>query len=117
MNTKSLVLAALLVGGLAVSASALTTSAVTQIQAPAPIKVVSPTDLPRSFAGKTVRVSMIIDAAGQPHDIKVVAVQDRNLTRSLVAAVSQWQFSPARKDGLAVASTIVLPIELEEEHL
>ncbi len=117
MKTPSLVLAALLAGGLAVSASALPLTAVAPLQAPAPVKVVSPTDLPRSFAGKTVKLSMIIDADGRPHDIKVVAVSDRNLTRSLVAAVSQWRFSPARQNGVAVSTAVVLPVELEEEHL
>jgi TonB family protein len=82
--------------------------------APAPASVVSPTGLPNRYIGKTVRLTMIIDAAGQPHDIKVVSHGDAALAHKLVAAVSQWQFTPARKDGAPVSTRIELPLELVE---
>ncbi len=82
--------------------------------APAPASVVSPTGLPNRYVGATVRLTMIIDAAGRPHDIKVVSPRDAALAQKLVAAVSQWQFTPGRKDGAPVSTRIELPLELVE---
>ena len=119
MKTKNLVLAAALAGGLlSASAFATTTAAHNQtisalkFEAPAPAKVVSPAGLPRSAENSTVMLTMTIDASGQAHDIKVVSRGDKELSQSLVTAVSQWTFTPARKDGAAVSSKVMLPLQL-----
>lgn len=121
MKTKYIVLATALLGGLlSASAFATTTAAHNQtiaalrFDAPVPARIVHPTDLPNSAKGATVMLSLTIDAAGQPHDIRIVSRGDRELTKSLVSAVSQWQFTPARKDGTAVTVKVLLPIELVE---
>ena len=122
MKTKSIVLATALLGGLLLSTSAIaaTTAAYDAATAalkfvnPAPAKVVAPIDLPRTFEGATVMVSMIIDESGQPRDVKVVSTRDRQLTKQLVAAVSQWQFTPARKNGTPVATKVLMPLEVVE---
>lgn len=121
MKSKHIVLASALLGGLlSVPAFATTTAAHSQaiaalkFDAPAPAKVVSPTGLPRSHEGATVMLSLTIDAAGQPHNIRIVSRGDQELTRSLVAAVSQWQFTPGRQNGTPVATKVLLPIQLVE---
>lgn len=114
MKTKSLVLAATLLGGLFVSTRALAQTAPATFVAPAPAKVVSPVDLPNSLKGTTVTLQMTIDAAGQAHDIKVMSSGDRAATRNLVSAVSRWQFTPARFNGVPVSTKVTLPIVLQE---
>jgi protein TonB len=122
MKSKSIVLATAILGGLLLSTSAFaaTTTAHDAATAglkfvnPAPAKVVSPTNLPRTFEGATVMVSMVIDETGQPRDIKVVSTRDRQLTKHLVSAVAQWQFTPARKNGTPVATKVLMPIEVVE---
>lgn len=119
MKTKHIVLATALLGGLLCSTAFATTPAAhrqtvaaLKIEAPVPARVVSPTGLPRRAEGSTVTLSLTIDAAGQPHDVKVVWGGDREVSRSVVSAVSQWSFTPARKNGVAVSSRVLLPLEL-----
>jgi TonB family protein len=117
-TSQTLLSAALFVGLLSVSAFATTPAAHSQtvaamkFEVPVPASVVSPTGVPLGYEGKTVRISLTIDAAGQPHDIRVISVNDRVLTNSLVAAVSQWRFTPCRANGVAVSTKVVLPLEL-----
>ncbi len=121
MKNRNILLAAALAGGL-LSASAYATTAAAhhqstaalKIEAPVPVRIVSPERLPRSAAGSIVTLSLTIDADGRPHDIKVVSRGDHGLTKSLQAAVSQWQFAPARRDGVAVPVKVLLPLELIE---
>ena len=123
MNLKKIILSAALLGGV-LSASAFATTAdaharvVTKaavFEAPALAKMVSPTGLSRRH-GATVTVSLTVDANGQPGNIKVTSRDDQALTSSLVAAVSKWQFTPAKKNGVAVPSKVVLPLELVESN-
>ena len=122
MNSKKLLaLSAIVFGGVVSSAFATTASSHANVakavafEAPVVEKVVSPTGLSSTLKGSTVTLSMTIDDKGQPSDIRVSG-NDRKLTRSMVAAVSQWQFAPAKKNGVAVPSRIVLPVELTEER-
>ena len=117
-TSHSLVSTVVFAGLLSVSAFATTPAAHRQATAalkfekPAPATVVSPTELPPSFEGRTVDVSLTIDAAGQPHDVKVVSTNNKSLRKSLVAAISQWSFKPARKNGVPVSTKVLLPVEL-----
>ena len=120
MNSKKiLTLSAILLGGVISSAFATTAASHVNVakavafEAPVLEKVVSPTGLSRRHEGATVTVTMNVDDKGQPSNISV-AGNDAKLTRSLVTAVSQWQFTPAKKNGVAVPSKIVLPVELVE---
>lgn len=124
MNLKRLLLSAALLGGV-LSTSALATTAdahavVTnsvRFEAPAIAKLVSPVGLSRRHEGTTVRLAFTIDAAGQPHDIRVVSPSnDPALTRQLVPAVAQWQFTPAKKNGVAVATKVVVPVQLVDSN-
>ena len=118
MKIKSLLATAALLGVMSTSAFALTTVATPgkvaapSLEKPALTKVVNPTNLPRSFMGETVMLNFTVDAQGRAHDINVMWQSDPALRRSLIEAVSQWQFTPARKDGRAVATRVTLPVEL-----
>ncbi len=118
MKIKSLIATAALLGVMSTSAFALTTvatpgKAAASLEKPALTKVVNPTKLPRSFMGETVMLNFTVDAQGRAHDINVMWQSDSALRRSLIEAVSQWEFTPARKDGLAVPTRVSLPVELK----
>jgi len=120
MNSKNILLAATLAGGLlssaVVSSAAVVLSDLTinssGYTAPTPVKVVSPTGISRRFEGQTVRLRLTVDESGRPRNIALVSGDDQNLVKHLLPAVAQWQFAPAKKDGRAVAAQIELPIEL-----
>jgi protein TonB len=114
MNSRQLLLASALLGGLLASTSAATRVAPADYTAPVPATVVAPTGLPRSHLGAIVTLRLNVDAAGQPGNIQVLAQRDPALKQRLVAAVAQWQFSPARQNGVAVGTTIELPLQLQE---
>lgn len=119
MKLKSIIAAAALLGVMSTSAFALTTvaapgkAAAPSLEKPVLAKVVNPTKLPLSFLDKTVTLNFTVDAQGRAHDINVMWQADSALRRSLVAAVSQWQFTPARKNGQAVAARVTLPVQLK----
>ena len=79
---------------------------------PAIAKVVSPTGLPQRYEGETVNVSLTVDAMGQPRHIRVLNTADATLTKSVTAAVSQWQFTPVQKNGVPVSTKVLLPLKL-----
>ena len=121
MKMKSVVLSAAILGGLfSVTSFANvivpTGSDPVKFEAPVPVKVVNPTGLLRSHAGETVTLTLTIDAAGQPHDIRLMQGNDRNLTARLLPAVAQWKFAPAKKNGVPVPAKIVLPVQLLDDR-
>lgn len=121
MKIKSIVLATAVLGGL-LSASSFASVVPTvnpatfseKFQAPAPAKVVHPTGLLREHIGAVVTLSLTIDAAGQPHDIKIVSPVDRNLKKQLLPVLSQWKFTPALQNGTPVSTKVLLPVQLLE---
>lgn len=115
MKTKLILAAALAGGVLSTPAFAYEKSApseVAQLAAPVVAKIVHPTGLSRRNDGATVRVALSLDENGKPSDIRVLSNNDRNLRESLVPAVAQWEFIPARVNGKAVPSRVELPIKL-----
>lgn len=60
----------------------------------------------------TVLVRAQVDASGKPTEVDVArSSRSRDLDRAAVAAVKQWTFEPAIRDGKAVASTVQVPVE------
>ncbi len=120
MNSKKILLAAALVGGLlssaVVSSAAVVLSDLTLRSAkdsmPALVKIVHPTGIFPSHRGEVVRLSLTIDETGLPHNVRFVSGRDPNLVQRLLPAVTQWKFTPAVKNGRAVAMEVVLPIQL-----
>jgi TonB family protein len=115
MKIQSAIATAALLGVLS-SASALTTVAPAtpvKYEAAVPDQVVAPVLLPHSHEGNTVNLAMTIDASGKPRNVRVLAGGDQSAYKHIIATVSKWQFKPARKDGVAVSSKVVLPLEVQ----
>ena len=110
MKIQSVIATAALLGVLS-SASALTTTAVS-FEAPVPIKTIQPIELPSSHRGSEVSLSLTVDATGKPSNVRVANVRDQAAYQRIIATVSQWQFAPARKNGVAVPAKIQLPLEV-----
>jgi eukaryotic-like serine/threonine-protein kinase len=51
----------------------------------------------------TVAVSLVVDAQGQPSDMKVVESAGQILDNAVMKSVSGWRFQPAMKDGVKVS--------------
>jgi protein TonB len=110
MKIQSVIATAALLGVLS-SASALTTTAVS-FEAPVPVKTIQPIELPSSHRGSEVSLSLTIDATGKPSNVRVANVSDQAAYKRIIATVSQWQFAPARKNGVAVPAKVQLPLEV-----
>jgi serine/threonine-protein kinase len=50
-----------------------------------------------------VGISLVVDAQGQPSDLKVVESAGQVLDEAVLKAVSTWRFQPAMKDGVKVS--------------
>jgi protein TonB len=73
-----------------------------------------PTAALRSREEGTVMVRVDIDAGGLPMRVEVErSSRSRVLDRAAVEAVGQWRFKPAIVQGVAVESSLVVPISFE----
>jgi hypothetical protein len=123
MNIKNLLHAAALASGLFsasfASASPAKDNAVSSntesYSAPTPLKIVTPSGIPRRFQNETIRLSLTVDAMGRPRNIHLLSERDPALARHLLPVVAQWTFTPAIRNGRPVSSDIVLPIELVDQ--
>jgi periplasmic protein TonB len=59
----------------------------------------------------SVIIGLVVSSKGLPKDPYVVKGLDKVLDQSAVDAVKEWRFSPAQKDGKAVAVRISVQIE------
>jgi TonB family protein len=120
MNHKNILRAAILAAGVlsasiasaALAVDSIATARVESNTAPTPLTIVAPSGIPRRFQNETIRLSLTIDESGRPRNIELLSGRDAALVRHLLPAVAQWKFSPATKNGRAVATDVVLPIEL-----
>ena len=78
---------------------------------PVPIAVVSP-QVSAGDAGQTVELEFTVNAAGKPSAFSVVSHTDATLAAEVVDAVKQWEFAPAIRDGVAVATKVDLPVHI-----
>lgn len=76
-------------------------------------KIVNPAGLSRQHLGVTVQLSFTVDENGRPQDVEVVGQSDRQLTESVVAAVTQWRFTPAMQDGAPVSMRVTMPLQIQ----
>jgi protein TonB len=84
------------------------------ISAPQPVSTPDPeyTDEARTAKRQGVcTLWLIVDAAGRPHDIRVVHGLGFGLDAKAMEAVQRWRFDPALKDGKPV--TVQISIEVE----
>ena len=114
-KNQIVIAAAIFVGLLSVSSHAYVAPKVgtplVKFEAPVPTRTV-PVALPERNIGSTVTVAMTVDQNGRPHHVRVMSASDPADYQRLVAAVSQWQFAPARRNGVAVSSYVELPLEV-----
>lgn len=61
-------------------------------------------------ADAKVWVTLVVDVDGRPCDLRVVrsTYPDVGLEASSVAAATKWEFTPAKKDGIPVRSTMTI---------
>ena len=78
---------------------------------PVPVAVYSP-HVSSEYAGETVTLEFSVDTDGQPYDFSVKSSPDRTLATAVVAAVQRWQFKPALRAGVPVATRVVLPVRI-----
>lgn len=79
---------------------------------PVPVAVVSPSDIDTKYSGAKVELAFTVDAMGTPRDFSVVSSPDDALAKAVTDAVSKWRFTPALKNGTAVATKVLLPIRI-----
>ena len=64
----------------------------------------------------TVLVRVEVDTAGMPAGVALVQRSgSRDLDRAAMEAVREWRFQPAQRIGLAIASSLVIPIDFKAE--
>jgi len=81
---------------------------------PIPLKMVPPvhpTDLKREGIGGMVSIMILVDENGSVQNPTVQKSSNPGFERPALEAVSRWKFKPARKDGLAVAVNVVVPVK------
>ena len=78
---------------------------------PVPVAVVTPRVAPE-FAGRTVEVLFTVNEKGQPTELAVSPSVEGDLASAVLAAVEQWKFQPAQRDGAPVATKVVLPVRV-----
>lgn len=62
----------------------------------------------------TVLVRVEVDASGVPAGVALVQRSgSRDLDRAAMEAVRKWRFQPAQRDGQAVPSSLVIPIDFK----
>jgi TonB family protein len=78
---------------------------------PVPVAVVAPVANAWDV-GQEVKVGFTVNTAGYTSDIQVVSSSDTEFAAAVVAAVKQWRFTPAQRNGAAVATRVVLPVRV-----
>lgn len=58
----------------------------------------------------SVLIGLIVSSRGIPRDLDILRGLDTEVDQSALDAVQQWRFTPAQKDGRAVAVRISLEI-------
>ena len=81
---------------------------------PVPVVVVSPSDVSSKYVGAKVELAFTVDAKGFPTDFSVKSSPDDVIAKVMMDAVSKWRFTPAQKNGTAVATKVVLPVKIAE---
>jgi protein TonB len=79
---------------------------------PVAVSVVSPTNIGLEYAGSTVELAFTVDRSGNPTDLKVLSSRDGTIAKAVVDAVEQWRFEPAKKNGTAVTTKVILPVRI-----
>lgn len=76
---------------------------------PTAIKVVEPS-VSKEYANTHVTLEFVVNEDGKVEGAKTLSDSEVELSKTLIEAVSKWEFIPAKKDGLAVATKVRLPV-------
>lgn len=80
--------------------------------APEPIRTVAPEHPPRLFAariGGDAEVECLVSAEGMVTEARVLSATRPEFGEAALAAIRQWQFRPAVRDGQPVAVRVTVP--------
>jgi TonB family protein len=64
-----------------------------------------------------VEIEFTVDQTGKTSDFSVKSTSDKTLAEVVVAAVKKWEFAPAMRDGVAVSTTVELPVHIIDESV
>jgi protein TonB len=82
-------------------------------EAPVPVRTIAPEypgALKRSGVSGLVTLSCLIDEKGDVQDISLEKASDDAFIQPAIEAVKKWKFKPAKKDGVAVAIKVSIPV-------
>ena len=74
--------------------------------------VVPPVRLPWREERAAVTVRLVVDERGVPQAVEVAGLVSTELRELVTAAVKQWRFSPATRQGAPVSARVVLPLNI-----
>lgn len=80
---------------------------------PVPVRTVAPEypgALRRSGVSGIVTVICLIDEKGDVQEVTLEKSSDEAFTQPALDAVKKWKFKPAKRDGVAVAIKVSIPV-------
>ncbi|PTY02466.1 hypothetical protein DB347_23985 [Opitutaceae bacterium EW11] len=77
---------------------------------PVPVAVVAPW-ISSPKTGE-VDLEFVVDTQGRPKQITVKSASSSALISPVTAAVSEWKFIPAEKNGVPVERKVILPVRI-----
>lgn len=84
------------------------------IEKPVPVSVVQPVVSTR-YIGERINLVFHLDEQGRPNRIASTSRVAKDLVGTLIAAVSQWEFTPARDaNGAPRTAKVLLPVRITE---
>jgi len=91
-------------------------------QKPVPLNMMAhPPEYPLVFKRKGINgsaiINFIVTAKGDATEVQVVAATQPEFGEAAKAAVERWRYKPAKKNGVAVACWMQIPIEFNLEDV
>ena len=62
-----------------------------------------------------VKVFFVVDAEGSPVQVQYIEATDLAFAEEAIAAVKEWRFEPALKNGVAVPACVVAPLTISSK--
>jgi len=62
-----------------------------------------------------VKVFFVVDAEGAPVQVQYIEATDLAFAEEAIAAVKEWRFEPALKNGVAVPACVVAPLTISSK--
>ncbi len=84
------------------------------LEAPVPVRTVTPTyppDLKHDKVSGVVSIVCVIDEKGNVTEPKVLKTSHPEFAEPALEAVGRWKFKPAKRGGTVVAIKITIPVQ------